>query len=81
MPQPENLIDRAAQCLTAQSACALMSTTMDETIKQYLARIGAKGGKTTGETKRRGGKEFYRRLAKKGWASRKRSERKGRAAK
>jgi hypothetical protein len=29
---------------------------MSETVKEYLARIGRKGGKATGETKARGGK-------------------------
>jgi hypothetical protein len=54
---------------------------MEQVIKRYLARIGAKGGKTTGESKRRGGKEFYSRLAKKGWENRKGVKKKGRAAK
>ena len=54
---------------------------MEEAITQYLARIGAKGGKTTGKSKRRGGKAYYSRIAKKGWANRKRGEQKGRAEK
>jgi len=45
---------------------------MAETISEYLARIGAKGGKTKGESKRRGGKAYYSRIAKKGWKNRKR---------
>jgi len=39
---------------------------MERAIKQYLARIGAMGGKATGKRKRRGGKAFYSRLAKEG---------------
>ncbi|HTS18578.1 MAG TPA: hypothetical protein VMP11_13475 [Verrucomicrobiae bacterium] len=46
------------------------SGVMEETISQYLARIGAKGGKTTGKSKRRGGKAYYARIAKKGWRNR-----------
>ncbi|MGO9608644.1 MAG: hypothetical protein ACLPT4_03305 [Verrucomicrobiia bacterium] len=54
---------------------------MEQIIRQFLARIGSKGGKTTGKTKRRGGKAFYSRLAKKGWENRRRSEQKGRTTK
>jgi hypothetical protein len=54
---------------------------MERAIKQYLARIGAMGGKATGKRKRRGGKAFYSRLAKKGWENRKGIKKKGRAAK
>ena len=32
-------------------------------ISEYLAEIGAKGGKATGKTKRRGGSDYYRELA------------------
>jgi len=54
---------------------------MEESVKQYLARIGAKGGKTKGKAKRRGGKAYYRRIAIKSWENRKRSDKKRRAAK
>jgi hypothetical protein len=54
---------------------------MEETVSQYLARIGAKGGKTTGKSKRRGGKAYYARIAKKGWRNRRLREKKGRVAK
>jgi hypothetical protein len=54
---------------------------MEETIKEYLARIGTKGGKTTGKSKRRGGKAYYRRIAIKSWENRKSKEQKGRATK
>jgi hypothetical protein len=54
---------------------------MEETISQYLARIGAKGGKTTGKSKRRGGKAYYARIAKKGWRNRRLRENEGRTAK
>ena len=54
---------------------------MEQTITQYLARIGAKGGKTTGKSKRRGGKAYYRRIAKKGWKNRKRRDEERRATK
>jgi hypothetical protein len=54
---------------------------VEQTIKQYLAKIGAKGGRAKGKSKQRGGKAYYRRIAKKSWENRKRSDRKGRAAK
>jgi hypothetical protein len=54
---------------------------MHPAVRQFLAQIGAKGGKATGESKRRGGKEYYRRIAKKSWEHRKRSDQKGRAVK
>ena len=34
-------------------------------IRDYLAEIGAKGGKTTGKSKVRGDSAYYRRLRKK----------------
>lgn len=33
------------------------------TIRDYMASLGRKGGKTTGERKRRGDSEYYRRIA------------------
>lgn len=54
---------------------------MEPLIKQFLATIGAKGGKAKGKSKRRGGKEYYRRIALKSWENRKGKKRKGRAAK
>ena len=50
-------------------------------IRQAMAQIGAKGGKTTGKSKRRGGKAYYRRIAKKGWKNRKRRDEERRATK
>lgn len=41
--------------------------------KKYLAKIGAKGGKATGQTKARGDAEYYAELARKAAASRKRN--------
>lgn len=35
------------------------------TVKQYLAAIGSKGGKATGASKRRGDAAHYKRLSKK----------------
>jgi len=32
-------------------------------VREYLARIGRKGGEATGESKRRGDFEFYRKIA------------------
>jgi hypothetical protein len=38
---------------------------MEKKIRDYLARIGAKGGKAaTGESKVRGNSEYYRRIRK-----------------
>jgi hypothetical protein len=39
---------------------------MSETVKEYLARIGRKGGKATGETKARGDSNYYKQLRAKG---------------
>jgi hypothetical protein len=39
---------------------------MTETVKEYLARIGRKGGKTRGETKARGDSTYYQQLRAKG---------------
>lgn len=40
------------------------------TVKQYLAAIGSKGGKATGASKRRGDAAHYKRLSKKAAAMR-----------
>ena len=42
-----------------------------EEVRQYLASIGSKGGKATGESKKRGDTEYYRRISKKAAAARK----------
>ena len=63
------------------SSLCFDETIMEETIKQYLARIGGKGGKATGKSKRRGGKAYYSRISKKGWANRRSRDEKRRAAK
>jgi hypothetical protein len=43
----------------------LVARMSEQEIKQYLARIGGKGGKAgTGKSKRRGGSDFYKRLSK-----------------
>jgi general stress protein YciG len=39
---------------------------MKKEVREFLAKIGAKGGKATGESKSRGDSEYYRRLRKKG---------------
>lgn len=36
-----------------------------ESVKDYLARIGSKGGKAKGKSKVRGDSEYYRRIRKK----------------
>ena len=36
-----------------------------EAARRYLAAIGAKGGKTTGATKKRGDADYYRRIREK----------------
>ncbi len=41
----------------------------------FLRRIAAKGGKTTGPSKLRGGKRYYKAISKKAAAARKRSGR------
>ena len=41
-----------------------------EGYKEELKQRGAKGGKTTGDSKRRGGKEYYSSIGKKGSAVR-----------
>ena len=38
---------------------------MKKELRDYFKKIGAKGGKTTGESKLRGDSEYYRRLSKK----------------
>ena len=40
-------------------------------VTDYLARIGAKGGKATGEAKRRGDSAHYKRLSRKAAKARK----------
>jgi hypothetical protein len=49
--------------------------TMNEAIRQYLAEIGGKGGKATGKSKLRGGKDYYRQMAVKSAAVRRRKAR------
>jgi len=72
------MVDRAnCLCFTEVSK----DTTMHSAVRKFLAQIGAKGGKTTGKSKRRGGTEYYRRIAIKSWENRKRNEQKGRATK
>ena len=39
-------------------------------LKQYLASIGARGGKATGASKRRGDAAYYRRISAKAAAAR-----------
>ena len=39
---------------------------MKKELRDYFKKIGAKGGKVTGESKRRGDSEYYRKLGKKG---------------
>jgi hypothetical protein len=34
-------------------------------LREYFAKIGAKGGKATGKSKVRGGSDYYRRIRKK----------------
>jgi hypothetical protein len=36
----------------------------DEVIRKVMSEMGKKGGKKKGESKRRGGREFYSRIAK-----------------
>lgn len=38
-------------------------------LREYLAKLGAKGGKTAGKTKSRGDSEYYRNIARKRWAN------------
>ena len=33
-------------------------------LREYLAKLGAKGGKTTGKTKSRGDSEYYKRISR-----------------
>jgi hypothetical protein len=40
-------------------------------IKDYLAQIGSKGGKATGQPKVRGDTDYYKRISKKAAAARK----------
>lgn len=39
-------------------------------VSAYMAEIGSRGGAATGKSKRRGGKEHYRRVAKARWGKR-----------
>jgi hypothetical protein len=41
---------------------------MNPRARDYLRRIGSKGGKKTGETKVRGGHDYYSAIARKRWA-------------
>jgi hypothetical protein len=43
-----------------------------ETVAEYLARIGAKGGKVTGESKKRGDESYYKRISRKAVAAKRR---------
>jgi len=47
---------------------------MKAALAEYLAAIGAKGGATTGATKKRGGKDYYRALALKSVKARRRKK-------
>lgn len=44
---------------------------LTRSVRDYLARIGQKGGEARGNLKRRGGPEYYRALARKRWEKRK----------
>ena len=52
--------------MTPQAACGKEIGKMSKAeIKRYLASIGSKGGKAgIGESKLRGGKEYYKRISK-----------------
>lgn len=39
----------------------------DEVIKKVMSEMGKKGGKAKGKSKRRGGREFYERIARIRW--------------
>jgi hypothetical protein len=47
---------------------------MHKEISQYLASIGRKGGKATGQSKLRGGADYYSRLGRKSAAARRRKK-------
>ena len=38
-----------------------------KSVRQYLQRIGQRGGEARGRAKRRGGPDYYRDLARKRW--------------
>jgi len=39
-------------------------------IQKYLSQIGAKGGAASGESKRRGGSDYYAEISRKRWEKR-----------
>lgn len=39
----------------------------DEVIRKVMSEMGKKGGKKKGKSKRRGGREFYERIARMRW--------------
>jgi hypothetical protein len=43
-----------------------------KSLAEHLAEIGAKGGSATGKTKKRGGADYYRKLAAKSAKARRR---------
>jgi hypothetical protein len=44
---------------------------MSDSVKAYLAKIGSKGGKASGQSKVRGDAAYYKRISKKAAAARK----------
>ena len=44
---------------------------MTDKVRDYLASIGSKGGKTTGQSKVRGDTDYYKRISQKAAAARK----------
>ncbi len=49
---------------------------MSESVKDYLARIGKKGGETKGKSKVRGGAEYYKAISAKAAKARKKKVKK-----
>ena len=51
--------------MTTQAACVKVAVMGKKEIREYLAKIGAKGGEAgTGKSKIRGDSEYYRRIRK-----------------
>lgn len=54
---------------------AAKKKTAPDSVREYLASIGSKGGQATGSTKARGSSDYYKKLAKKAVAARKKKAR------
>jgi hypothetical protein len=53
----------------------MTKTSLPPEVREYMRRIGQRGGKAKGVSKLRGGPEYYRAMSRASWESPKRSRR------